>query len=614
MSIRALSSAVVVTSAVVLMQQAGAFGPLDKATDPAPMPAPIDGGELGVEPPDPQPMAVEDEDFLHPNDFDHGEPAPAPPPGPGSWNGGFQTIITAIATEGEAPFTVHVHGLGTNPPAGGHLGADFEWDFDDPAGAYNEIEAWQAAHTYDQPGTYQVVLRVYDNFESGVAVVDVTVHPSTRRQIHVSASGSDANDGATPATAIRSLSRLRALMTDHSEILFRRGDVFDFAGTLELPGEDVVVGAYGTGQRPVLRWSGAVQQFAPIMSTPSDALDIVIQDLAFTSTHPSGLDAQTPRGLMVFGTNVTVRGCTFNNLGQAMTSAPFGIAGWLTMNNSSGVLGTYYAWNRGRDICHIGNVCDDSLFEHNIRGQFITRIMIAHNELFNTAKTNFWFMEGHHAWASHNRLEATSVVMGPNRTEAGDSRHLEYARIQSNDLDSTTIRIYPGIDKVRIFDNLITGSPNVGIEVWGWNDDLNRGTRDVTIDNNTVVTDRNYAQGVYLVKETVDGLFILRNMFVAPEFVTGGYQSANVFIEERPQRLPYDWVFENNIWALPIDRRWCDGVFYAWHAPGICPGFLNEAEWDGMYQTSGEQFRAWSLDDLDAFFNPVFTTNAGARR
>lgn len=67
---------------------------------------------------------------------------------------------------------------------------------------------------------------------------------------YVSSAGSDANDGATPETAIASCARLDKLPVKAGDaVLFRRGDLF--RGTITAR-EGVTYSAYGTGAKPVI--------------------------------------------------------------------------------------------------------------------------------------------------------------------------------------------------------------------------------------------------------------------------------------------------------------------------------------------------------------------------
>ena len=70
---------------------------------------------------------------------------------------------------GEAPFTVHAHGLTSDLRVGTPISARYEWNFGDPDGAYNTLVGFNAAHVYDAPGVYTVTLKVIN--EAGKAAL-----------------------------------------------------------------------------------------------------------------------------------------------------------------------------------------------------------------------------------------------------------------------------------------------------------------------------------------------------------------------------------------------------------------------------------------------------------
>lgn len=69
---------------------------------------------------------------------------------------------------------------------------------------------------------------------------------------YVSVDGDDKNDGKTPETAIKTLDRIDELkLTEGDAILFKRGDTFRFARTIEVK-NNVTYGSYGEGPKPQL--------------------------------------------------------------------------------------------------------------------------------------------------------------------------------------------------------------------------------------------------------------------------------------------------------------------------------------------------------------------------
>src|SRR5439155_198547 len=67
-------------------------------------------------------------------------------------------VINLIGKTGTGPHTVHVHALASTLNGGDYLTARWQWDFGDPGGKYNQLEGWNAAHVYDNPGTYTIRL------------------------------------------------------------------------------------------------------------------------------------------------------------------------------------------------------------------------------------------------------------------------------------------------------------------------------------------------------------------------------------------------------------------------------------------------------------------------
>src|SRR3954470_6911711 len=69
-------------------------------------------------------------------------------------------VINLIGKTGTGPHTVHVHALASTLNGGDYLTARWQWDFGDPDGKYNQLEGFNAAHVYDNPGTYTLRLTI----------------------------------------------------------------------------------------------------------------------------------------------------------------------------------------------------------------------------------------------------------------------------------------------------------------------------------------------------------------------------------------------------------------------------------------------------------------------
>ena len=92
-----------------------------------------------------------------------GSPTPTPAPVPSSSGPGAPKVVIQFLDQGGmAGHTVQVDALDSTIHNGNATDATFLWNFGDPNGTYNTLPGWNAAHRYDQPGTYTVTLTITD--------------------------------------------------------------------------------------------------------------------------------------------------------------------------------------------------------------------------------------------------------------------------------------------------------------------------------------------------------------------------------------------------------------------------------------------------------------------
>ena len=112
----------------------------------------------------------------------------------------------------------------------------------------------------------------------------VVTPDSNSRLVYVSSSGgSDSNSGLSPAAPVATIAKAETLLRNGmpDEILFKRGDVFhDYFGyNWQLSGEDaadpMVIGAYGTGPRPLIDSGANTWAINVGGSTPVSYLDVL---------------------------------------------------------------------------------------------------------------------------------------------------------------------------------------------------------------------------------------------------------------------------------------------------------------------------------------------------
>lgn len=505
-------------------------------------------------------------------------------------------VITARATQGMAPFTVHVHALESGFGVGDQLSALIEWDFGDASGDYNTLVGFNAAHVYDSPGTYTVTLSITNEAgQKATATLPIVVTPDTRTRIYVSAAGNDANNGLSPATAIRTVSRAKELVQDNYAILFRRGDTFTLNSQMTLNHRNVVIGTYGSGARPTLRWTGSHSGYPAIIRSGGDTNGLHIEDLVFDDQFSPTPDS--PRGIQPAGQNVTVRRCHFARLSYAMNGGSQ-VYGWLTLRNTAEVLGGYFVWGEGADHTHLGNVAAGSYNEHTIRIGGAKRVLIAHNDLTNLYKSAVWFMLGSDCYLAHNKIRNARVLIGPNFSVGGSSERFRRAVAEANEFFGEGFILYSGAMHTVLRNNVIRADAKECVSVWGYYEPMNRTVEDVRIYNNTGYNDSTHYGRFLKIGDGAVGVKVMNNLYHAPQ-LNSAYAGANV--KSEGQNISTHG-FRRNLWALPATGH---NVHF------VLTSGLTPEEWAALPQTDAEHYRAFSAGDLDASHVPQFAASIG---
>lgn len=505
-------------------------------------------------------------------------------------------VITAIATQGMAPFTVHVHCLNSTYSAGGQMTSRLQWNFGDSGSDYNKLNGFNAAHIYEQAGTYTLKLTITDqNGNKTSTTKQIVVSAPNRTTIYVSAAGSDSNSGTSTNSPIKTIAKAATMLANNRAVLLRRGDTFNVSSPFQLTQTNVLVGAYGTGYRPVLNWTGS-GLYMPLIKMGQQAQAVVIEHLKFDcATAPP--TASSPRGVHPNGTNITIRDCKFGNLSDAMNSAS-GVNGWLVQQNISQKLGGYFIWDQGTDHTFLGNTAAGSYNEHTIRLGGANRVLIAHNDLTNTAKSNIWCMIGTDAYLANNKIHNGRVLVGPNFASGGQSDRFKRAVLEANEVFDQGVILYSGAEHLAIRNNVFHSNAIECLSVWGYYPPMNRTVDDVRIYNNTG-TNNNGQYGRFVkFGSGATNIVTANNLYVAPLLNTG-YGASNVTFGDAS--LGGD-SFDHNLWSKP-------------HS-GVPVHFLGDggvtvSQWAAQNQCSSEKYRACKSNDLDESNTPLFDATCG---
>ena len=496
-------------------------------------------------------------------------------------------VITARATSIQAGQAIFVHGVSSSLGSGSPQNALYKWDFGDSGSEYNTLNGFNAAHVYSSPGTYTIKLTLTNQAgKTNQKSITVNVASSTRKKIYVSASGSDSNSGSE-SSPIKTWAKAASLAKTSSniEVLFRRGDTFNAGTNFDVEGSNVVVGAYGSGNRPVINWNVSTTGYPSVIS-PSGT-SITIRDLKFTSSV-----SNKPQAIRPSGNNLTIRDNEFDNVGYAINAngRPDGML--VQGNNSPNVSGikSYFTWSEGTDHVFIDNTVANSNEEHVIRVVGADRVLVWDNNLTNTTgqvsgdstpKGAITLHKGSYYWVAQNSLNKGPIAIGPlgNGDGLGDkAARFRYGVFDGNVID-TKVAIDHGAERIMFRNNVIK-SGDTALLIEGYNSEYGRTTTDVAIVNNTVINGNSGGRFIR-VEDGAVGVALANNLYVAPNLYTGPGETASVYVED--SGLGSFKFIDNNVWANASSSTWAqNGQNYVGSSAGVQSSYKDPSEWNGM--------------------------------
>jgi PKD repeat protein len=281
----------------------------------------------------------------------------------------------------------------------------FQWDFGDSGSATwavtgkskNVATGPVAAHVFETAGTYTVRLTVRDaNGVTGTASVNINVQSPdsafSGKTTCVSRNGDFAGcpSGAVQLTDTRAFDVILDNEIDargRRRVLFHRGQEWSIGSTYSPPAGPGLVGAFGSGAKPVVR------QSSPIQYSLSLNDDWRMQDL-----HLVGVPGASGSRAMGFGSG------TANGLYLRMSIEPgtfaMGVAQAISSGNANGLFvvdcdlrklssvggGGNIGYVQGRRIVILGSVFDDSKGgEHVLRIPHADGLVISNSQLSRQA-------------------------------------------------------------------------------------------------------------------------------------------------------------------------------------------------------------------------------------
>jgi PKD repeat protein len=508
--------------------------------------------------------------------------------------------------KGVAGHAVHVDGLSTHLFNGDAIAAKYDWDFGDAGSKYNRVIGWNAAHIYDKPGTYTVRLTVTDaGGKSATTTGTVTIAVDNRRAIYVDAAGSDGADGASPASAVRSLARAVALAGNDTRILLKRGGTYEVSDSLRMTRRNVTVDAYGTAKAaPVVKKvRGLGNSLFYISPTASG---FTAQNIALDSMWDLNSvygDRKIPaEAFTVTADNFTVRNCSFDDINTGVQTATGPKAVLVQGNYFSKNIRAYCIWSQGTDHVYLGNTMTGSQQEHLIRsdgtqGTGVSRVLIHDNDLSRASnrkgsiemRTATWF------YISGNRINGGTLRVGLQDVDKHifpdwASWKTENGVVENNVTQRVFINVRPGTKHLAIRNNVVRIDDNWGIQLEnieaGY--DQVRKTDDVRITNNTIVSMG--TSGSFLrMHGHATNITLTNNLFIAPNLKLDGSDGFAVDVTDKD--LSAFKTIQQNVWPSLAGTSRQDGVNYVGGENLAAGGFKSPIEWENLPQVKGDIYR-----------------------
>jgi hypothetical protein len=500
--------------------------------------------------------------------------------------------------------------------SGSPQNALYKWDFGDSGSAYNTLNGFNASHFYENSGTYKVTLTLTNQAgKTNSTSVTITVSSNSRKKVYVSNSGSDSNSGSQ-SSPLKTWGKAASLYssTSNVEVLFERGDTFDASTVFNVNGDNVVVGAYGSGSKPIIRWTANVSGYPSIVSPGGDS--VTIRDLSFTSTV-----SNMPQAIHPSGNNITVLNNDFHKQGYAI-NANGRPDGFLVQGNSSpdaNGIKSYFIWGEGTDHVYLDNTVANSNEEHVIRVVSADRVLIWDNNLTNTTgqvsgddtpKGTLTLHKGSYYWVSRNHLSDGPVAIGPlgNGDGLSDTAgRFRYGVLDGNVLD-TKMFVDHGAEHIMVRNNVVK-SADTALLIEGYNSQYSRTTVDVAILNNTFINTASTGRAV-MVEKDASSVTLVNNLYVASNLTTGSGQSASVYVEDSD--LSEFKLIDNNVWANASATLWAqNGQNYVYPSWSNQSGYKDSSEWNGMSPVGTDVFSDVSVSSSYAPTSSTVVNDTG---
>ena len=365
---------------------------------------------------------------------------------------------------------------------------------------------------------------------AALLLVTLIIPVQARTWYASSSSGNDGNDGLSPATPYRTITKINAVPLQAGDtVLFKRGDVFsgELSARSGSTGRPIVYGAYGNGDRPIIDGSIRIASTGWTVYRGSIMMKSGVNMPAMTDAEPPSLffngttmltarhpDAGFMLAQTVGGGNPGSHCCEYSiSFSDSALGAAFGTAGDL----EGGLVTAYDPYGVSTRRIRSYDPAGGTISIDTLRGV----AFIGHKLYFLSAKAAFldkagewyydefskqlyaWFPEGAQP-AAKDTISYSNILYGINAWQIDDVvvRDIEFRRQQ-----------IAGVLLVRsdrfTIENCLMQETKHGVILWGSTGPPEIRMRDVRIENNSFL--RTFRTGIN--SRTLEECSISRNTF-----------------------------------------------------------------------------------------------------
>ena len=520
------------------------------------------------------------------------------------------TVPTALG--GMAPFQVHLDAAEVIK-ADAIRDVRVTWDFGDPAGTYNTLDGFNAAHVYDSPGDFVVTRLLRSPAGDSTRTWNVTVTPAARRITYVSNEGDDKNDGKTPDRPVRTWDRgVLGTNGGAGEVLFRRGDRFQVTRQLRLGYDDCRLGAYGDSAKP----KPVIFNFGKPDS--NQMMDVhgkrfLIEDLTFDAPKTTNYEKGGTLDVVVaHGDGLVIRRVTILNVNDLVNGNgnPDGVLIQDCDEPSEVGLRSYLGWVQGSNWTFLGNRVANSTREHCIRVGGADRMNIQFNELYNLdrrkattqpdagdfGKAALNIQRGTVLYVANNILKGPSGVGPLGKADGLPTKEARFvgAIIENNHVTGS-LTVSHGASHITYRNNYVRADDQAAFPIDGYSQSYDRTTADVRIERNTAVNAGKI--GNFLtIWPGARNVALVGNAYVAPHMLVGEASSGALYVNDFSLRVFS--TISGNVWPVAKSTAFArNGVMYMGSKGDQKEGFIDPARWITLPPVENDRFEKVAVND-----------------